>query len=129
MSALITKNLLSRALNIIPPVSVTVFKFLGNTITDFGQAIPSFDAGTVYPKSSAQPLQNAIYTQLGLDFQKEYKAVYVNCQLNGTDKQETPDYVVIDGERWNVFKGNDWTSYDGWSSAIVVKQIGEDDAP
>lgn len=120
--SLLTHNLLVHALRIIPSSQVQVFHFTENTITEGGQSVPSYeDLGTF--NGSIQGVTNELYAELGLDFQKEYKKVFVPTQLNGSDTQTTPDYVSFYGSNWTVFKSNKWTEYDGWDYAIVVRQI------
>lgn len=116
---LLRSNLLKRANRLIPFEKITFQKWTGNTFQD-GIAVPTFAEG-VEIKASVQPVRTEIYEKLGLDFQKDYRSVHASVQMNGTDKQAVPDRMIYQGFEWNVKKSNDWTEYDGWSSAVFVR--------
>lgn len=116
---LLRSNLLKRANRLIPFEKIVFQKWTGNTFQD-GIAVPTFSEG-VELSASVQPVRTEIYEKLGLDFQKDYVTVHASVQMNGTDKQATPDRMIYDGFVWNVQKSNNWFKYDGWSSAVFIR--------
>lgn len=116
---LLRSNLLKRANRLIPFEKIVFQKWTGNTFQE-GIAVPTFAEG-VELSASVQPVRTEIYEKLGLDFQKDYVTVHASVQMNGTDKQATPDRMIYDGFVWNVQKSNNWFSYDGWSSAVFIR--------
>lgn len=125
---LLRSNLLKKANRLIPFEKIVFQKWTGNTFQD-GIAVPTFAEGVEF-SASVQPVRTEIYEKLGLDFQKDYVTVHASVQMNGTDKQATPDRMVYDGYIWNVQKSNNWFKYDGWSSAVFVRiKIAETPTP
>lgn len=118
---MLRNNLLKRAQRLIPSEPVVIKKFQGFTQDDYGNNILSFSD---VPISNANiiAIPSELYAQLGLDFQKEYKKVFVSYQLNGLDRQESPDKLEFYNATWTVSKSNSWSEYDGWSYAVVVRE-------
>ena len=116
-------GLLSRALNLIRRTPVEYLKFAG-VKSEGGLDIPQYAEPVSVSDAIAQPLNNAVYKELGLDFQKEYFTVWVKedaLALEGGGR-EYPDRLVFHGKTWIIEKVRRWHEYDGWNEIICVAQ-------
>lgn len=114
-------NLLLKALNLIPPVSVTYKKFLGNTRSADGILSAAYDEGAEYPNASVQPVPTEVYHERGMDMQKKYFDVYIPAEIRALEGQEAPDVVVFGLKTYKVWKTEPWQFYDGWTKCTVVE--------
>lgn len=115
-------NLLNKALSILPKYQATWFKFDGLTVDDRGREKASYiDNGVI--KGSLQPVSLNTVIELGLDNSKEYINFYTSHDLSNTKRDGSPDYLEIDGVRYDVLDVTDWIKIDGWKGVLCIKQI------
>lgn len=117
---MIPYDILSLAYSLIPPQPIQVYRFLDNTTDSTGIERPTYGE-PIDVEASVQSVDNSVYEQLSLDFQKNYRMVYAPIQMVGLDQQENPDKLVFEGRNWIVVKTGDWTYYNGWSGVLVVE--------
>lgn len=112
-------NLLAQAFSIFPTQEFEYCAFKSKSINSLGVFINEY-----YPpvtcRGSIQAIEQTQYEKLGLDFEREYRAVYASVKLDGLGGQETPDILIFEGRRWKVIKNTPWFHMDGWSSVIVT---------
>lgn len=122
---LLRKNLLNRALHIIPSEQFQYIKYLGAAINDFGISIPSY-AEPVTIQGSVQAVENALYQQMGLDLEKNYRYFYCAQDIRGNAENPQPDRFYYDNKIWEVVKNSQWFTYDGWCGVVAVWLKDED---
>jgi hypothetical protein len=113
-------NLLKMALSIIPRVQFQVKRFASQVPNDIGLTVPTY-AAPVTVWGCVQAVDNSAYQQLGLEFGKNYIAVWAEIAMLGIDKQEVSDQIIYDSKTFNVVTSTDWMNYNGWSSIIAVE--------
>lgn len=113
-------NLLNQAFNMIPPQEFVFYKFSGKSINAMGVMQNTYSMG-IMCKGSIQAVDQALYEQLGLDAQKEYRQVWSSQKMIGLDKQATPDRLYFEDAYWNVVRDTPWHAMDGWCNVLVVK--------
>lgn len=113
-------NVLLRALSAVPPSTLIYKKFKGNKKALNGILIPSYNAPITISNASIQPLPTRIYQMLGLDFQSDYRRVFVPTSAVSLDGQISSDVFEFDGRTWHAIGNTVWHSYDGWNELIVV---------
>lgn len=116
---MILNNLLEEAFDIIPTQPFEYCAFKGKTVNELGVFVNEY-AAPVQCYGSIQALEQTQYEKLGLNFEREYRAVYASVPMKGLDKQETPDLLIFDGRRWKVLRNTPWAHIDGWNGVIVT---------
>lgn len=113
-------NVLIKALGAIPPSTLVYKKFSENKRALNGMLIPSYNAPTTISNASIQPLPTKIYQMLGLDFQRDYRRIFVPTSAVSLDGQLSADIFEFDNRTWHAIGNTVWHSYDGWNELIVV---------
>lgn len=113
-------NVLIKALGAIPPSTLVYKKFAENKRALNGMLIPSYNAPITISNASIQPLPTKIYQMLGLDFQRDYRRVFVPTSAVSLDGQLSADIFEFDNRTWHAIGNTVWHSYDGWNELIVV---------
>lgn len=130
--SLLRKNLLKKALKLIPGESYQFLKYQGEEVNDFGISVPAYATPvTITPKSGmVQSPENSIYQQLGLSLDKNYKIFYASTSILGNEAQPQPDRFIYDGKVFETVRNTDWFNYDGWCGvlAVEIKRDRENDA-
>ena len=114
-------NLLNKALTVIPKQSFIWKQFLSNSINEFGVKVPVYGE-PIECKGSIQRIELGLYQQLGLDFARDYRAIYGSYNLEGIEKKEQPDIVIFSGAIWSIVKDSPWYDYNGWNGVLVVRE-------
>lgn len=117
---LLTKNLLKKALKLIPPESYLYYQYLGESVNEIGISVPSY-ADPIAIVGSVQSPENSMYNQLGLSLDKNYKIFYGAISINGNETQNQPDRFLYDGRIFETVKNTNWFNYDGWSGVLAVE--------
>lgn len=118
--SLLRSNLLQKALNIIPPETFQYEKFEGEGINEMGIMIPTY-ADPITVSGSVQSPENALYEQLGLSLEKNYKIFYGSSKIKGNEAQSQPDRFIYQGKTYETIKNADWFNYDGWCGVLTVE--------
>lgn len=113
-------NVLLKALSAVPPSSLVYKKFLGNKRALNGILLPDYADSVVISSASIQPVPTRVYQMLGLDFQREYRRVFVPTAAVSLEGQLSSDIFEFDGKVWRSVGNTPWNSYDGWNELIVV---------
>lgn len=113
-------NVLLKALSVIPPSSVLYRKFKGNNRAPNGMLLPEFEEGVLIQNASVQPVSTRVYQMLGLNFQKEYRRIFVPTAAVALEGQLSSDIFEFDNKVWRSIGNTPWHSYDGWNEIIVV---------
>jgi hypothetical protein len=117
---LLEENLLEIALGVIPGENFIYRRFLGTVENEIGLNVPQF-AEPIEVTGSIQGVELDVYSQLGLDFQKNYRLVYASIDMKGIEEQEIPDRLEFYGLTWSVVKTVPWVKYNGWNGVLVVE--------
>ena len=117
---LLTKNLLKKALILIPPESYLYYQYQGESVNEIGISIPTY-ADPITIVGSVQSPENSMYNQLGLSLDKNYKIFYGAISINGNETQNQPDRFLYDGKIFETVKNTNWFNYDGWSGVLAVE--------
>ena len=117
---LLTKNLLKKALKLIPPESYLYYQYQGESINEIGISVPIY-ADPITIVGSVQSPENSMYNQLGLSLDKNYKIFYGAISINGNETQNQPDRFLYDGRIFETVKNTNWFNYDGWSGVLAVE--------
>lgn len=115
-------NLLLQALTVIPPKTVIYKKFKGNVRKPNGVLVPEYEEPITISMAIAQPVSKEAYQKLGLDFQKEYRKVWIPINAMAMSNQLSSDKFIIDNQTWNVWGDTIWETYDGWNEILVVSE-------
>lgn len=113
-------NVLTKALGAIPPSTLVYKKFSENKRALNGMLIPSYNAPITISNASIQPLPTKIYQMMGLDFQRDYRRIFVPTSAVSLDGQLSADIFEFDNRTWHAIGNTVWHSYDGWNELIVV---------
>jgi hypothetical protein len=115
-------NLLLQALSVIPPKSVTYMKFKANVRTPNGVLVPQYESPIFVAQAHVQPVSKEAYHKLGLDFQKEYRRVWIPKDVVAMEGQLSSDKLRFDNRDWIVWGDTTWETYDGWNELLVVAE-------
>ena len=115
-------NLLEDAFDAIETMEVLVYKQseryknnVGQYVTDFAEPV-AFDG-------SVQAVDRRAYLQLGLDFAKTYKTIYVCAEAHTLERNTTGDQIGVGNYRYEVVSDLDWFEIDGWVGLLCVRLI------
>lgn len=115
-------NLLLQALTVIPPKTVIYKKFKGNVRKPNGVLVPEYEESITISMAIAQPVSKEAYHKLGLDFQKEYRRVWIPKDVVAMEGQLSSDKLRFDNRDWIVWGDTTWETYDGWNELLVVAE-------
>lgn len=118
--SLLRSNLLNKALNIIPPESYQYEKYIGEEVNALGIKVPTY-ADPVTMTGSVQSPENALYEQLGLSLEKNYKIFYGSSDIKGNEAQPQPDRFIYQGLTYETVRNTNWFVYDGWCGVLAVE--------
>ena len=121
---LLRKNLLNKALKLIPSENYLYYQFKEDEINELGIKTPAY-YNPVLIKGSVQSVENSLYQQLGLSQEKNYKIFYGAKSINGNATQNQPDKFLYDGKIYETVKITNWFNYDGWSGVLTVEKKDE----
>lgn len=119
-------NLLELAMPIIHTVTEAmggVFSFrslTGEEKTRIGTKIPKY--GKWNPvQGEVQPVQRSRYSDLGLDFSKNYINAWGSVVMNTVTEMKQPDQILWRGMLWTVTAVNEWNPQNGWVNVTAVQ--------
>ncbi len=70
---------------------------------------------------SMQPVNVALYSQLGLDLQKNYHHLWTSADVLATNRDREGDLVIFGGKHWQCQSDRDWRMVDGWRKMLMVE--------
>ena len=114
-------NVLKMAQRVIKKQNFTYNKFVSRTKNDIGQYVPTFMS---YPISgNIQPVNQNIYQQMGLDFQKTYVIFHVSEVDIGDVNRDTSGDEIIYNE--HIYQGlsklQDWYTQRGFMTLLGIQ--------
>lgn len=113
-------NLLNNAFKLIAKQTVDWYKFNARALNDIGIYEDVYDS-PLSIQGSFQPIHKELYTNLGLDFAKDYANFYVSTNLIGLGRDYSGDYLIFNSERYVVQDNSEWFPIDGWTGVLVIK--------
>lgn len=119
------RNLLKRALRVLPTQTVEWFSFDGEQEDDAGYAIPSYTSKGVI-KGSFQPMEVKDALQSGLNTSRQYAMFYTNANIQNVERDTSPDYVVYHNKRYDVIGVVSWMNEDDWKAVTLVEVVYEE---
>jgi hypothetical protein len=113
-------NLFLRAIRLIKPTTVQYLKFSGRTQNAARQWVAAFE--TAVPiQASVQAVARSSYTDMGLDFQKNYIKIFAAANLVNIKRDSSGDRFIYNGMLYQIEDQNTWFLLDGWASCIAVE--------
>jgi hypothetical protein len=113
-------NLFLRAIRLIKPTTIQYLKFSGRTQNTARQWVSAFE--TAIPiQASVQAVSRSSYTDMGLDFQKNYIKVFAAIDLVNIKRDSSGDRFIYNGMMYQIEDQNTWFLLDGWASCIAVE--------
>lgn len=113
-------NLLRLAMGPIRRQTLQHRAFTGRTINSVGDYVSTF-AAPVDITGSMQPVNRALYQQLGLNLAKNYSMLYTEANVMPTERDREGDYVDFGGRVWQCESDQDWRAVDGWRKFLCVE--------
>lgn len=110
-------NLLSMAFRIIAQQTVGYRHYLGRSINPVGQEVSNYGA-SISITGSMQPVARSLYTQNGLDFNKDYYTFYAPIHVVDLGRDVSGDRIIYNGTVFQVESANDWFTVDGWVGVL-----------
>jgi hypothetical protein len=72
-------------------------------------------------KGSIQAVNKQVYQNLGLDYQKNYIAIFVSADLIDLGRNQSGSIVEWQGKAWQLTTETDWFKIDGWVKVLAVE--------
>lgn len=118
--SLLRKNLLKKALKLIPSETYQYLKYDTETTNALGIKVATYKEPVII-KGSVQSPENSIYEQMGLSLEKNYKVFYGAIDIKGNEQKPQPDRFIYYDKTYEVVKNSDWFNYDGWCGVLAVE--------
>lgn len=122
MSGVPGSNLLEDAFDAIETIEVLVFKRGERYKNNVGQYVTDF-AEPVAFEGSVQAVDRRAYTQLGLDFAKTYKTIYLCADAHTFTRNTAGDQIGVGVGRYEIVSDLDWFEIDGWVGLLCVRLL------
>jgi len=119
-------NIVDLALPIIHTVTEAmagIFSFqslIGEEKTKIGTKIPKYGKWTPV-QGEVQPVQRSRYSDLGLDWTKNYINAWGSVVMKGLTEVKQPDRILWNGMLWVVTAVNEWNPQNGWVNVTAVQ--------
>lgn len=107
------------AVRLIAQTAIVYYQYTGRTLNEVGQDVVTY-AAPVTVLGSYQPVQRAMYEQLGLDFTKNYYNFYVPSDFLDVSRDVSGDQITYNGRRFQCQSNTEWFSIDGWQAVLTV---------
>lgn len=112
-------NILNIALSVIPKQAFEYYEYDTKANTDIGIDEVGYKAPiTLY--GSIQPVTQAVYIEMGLDFTKRYYNAFCSRFINDVKRDVSSDKVMYNGQTMQVIGKTEWSAYNGWDSFLMV---------
>lgn len=113
-------NILAAALSIIAPSKFQYLQFDNRTLNSIGLNVTNYKA-PVNATGSIQPVARNLYTNMGLDFQKNYWNFYVPQNTIDVNRDVSGDQAIFQGQRFQFLSKTPWFGVDGWNAVLAVE--------
>ncbi len=71
--------------------------------------------------ASVQAVLREKYTELGLEFQKNYVKIFVDKDVVDIDRDASGDYFIFGGKTYKLADETTWFEQDGWTGCLAVE--------
>lgn len=113
-------NLLALAMGPIASQQLGWRAFVSRTTNAPGDVVSTF-ASEVQIYGSFQPVNKALYQQLGLDLAKSYWNLYTSADVHPTARDCEGDMLSYNGKTYQAESDQDWRGPDGWRKLLCVE--------
>lgn len=115
-------NLLAMALRVIAAQSFTYNAFLSRALTSVGQYVATYKA-PITVQGSVQPVPRELYTQYGLDFQRNYVIFYAPINTLDIKRDVSGDQIIFGCSSYQCVSITNWFRQDGWDGVLAVEVV------
>lgn len=112
-------DLLSLALQVVDPATVSYYRFNNRTENSIGQYISQYNA-PISVFGSVQPLPRRFYRDLGLNFNTSFYTFYASVDMLDLARDVSGDFIVFNNRRLEFQSSTPWFPVDGWDSVNCV---------
>lgn len=113
-------NLHRIASRYIPQQKAMWFRFKSREPDELGH-----DQNQYYEPVEIRGSWQAVDTQdaqsMGFDSNTVYRRLYTSHDIKGIQRGTSPDYLVVNGKKYDVMGDADWYEQDGWKSVICIE--------
>lgn len=113
-------NLLNLAMSLIAKQQLKYYAYVGRTVAVNGDYVDTY-APSVCVYGSVQPIKRSLYTQMGLDFQKNYHNIFVPQAITDVRRATASDQFVFNCTTFQVLSNEPWFQMDGWDQTLCVE--------
>ena len=113
-------NVLRLAMGPIASQTLGWRKFVKRDTNEVGDLVSTF-ATSVGILGSFQPVNKALYQQLGLDLAKSYWNLYTSANVKPTARDRQGDMLSYCGRLYQAESDQDWRGPDGWRKLLCVE--------
>lgn len=113
-------NILNMALSVIARQSFQYYKFAARVTNEAGFDVPTYSA-PLSITGSVQPIPRTMYSNLGLDFQKNYYNFYLAKNIIDINRDVSGDQMVFNCKQYQCISKTDWFALDGWDAVLCVE--------
>lgn len=113
-------NILSQALRVIQPQTLQHRAFVSRVENAAGDTLPTF-AAPVSIQGSMQPVNKALYQQLGLNLAKNYSTLFVFGTVQPVARDRDGDLVIFAGKTWQCESDWDWSGVAEYRKILCVE--------
>jgi len=114
------ENLLDLALTIIATTTIQYYAFDSRATNEILLDVTTY-AAPVDVEASVQAVPRKVYSDMGLDFNKEYIAIWASQEFENLMRDRPGDQVGFGGERYEIMEESDWFTIDGWDAVLAIK--------
>ncbi|EMB3081667.1 hypothetical protein QPK77_09475 [Providencia rettgeri] len=72
-------------------------------------------------RGSWQAVNTQDAQSMGFDSNQIYRRFYTSHDIKGIQRGTSPDFLVINGKKYDVMGDADWYEQDGWKSVICIE--------
>ena len=113
-------NLLRITLRAIKRQKVTYYQALERIVNNIG-VYETFFAAPVTIIGSFQTVPRNMYTEKGLDFNRDYYIFYTTTEIIDIQRDVTNDRLAFEGNLYQCEANNTWIGVDGWLGVICCR--------
>ncbi|PHM70346.1 hypothetical protein [Xenorhabdus sp. KJ12.1] len=113
-------NLQRIASRYIPQQTVQWYRFRSRELDELGQWQNTYH-DPIAIRGSWQAIDTQDGQDMGLDTAKVYRKFYTTHDIRHIQREQSPDFMVFAGRRYDVMGDADWYTQDGWLSIVCIE--------
>lgn len=113
-------NILRSALRLLGNQTVILYRYAGRVTTPTGRDVSAFSPPITHPEGSVQAVPRTRYSDLGLDYSKDYVTWFVPTIVQGVERDRSPDRFIFGIRLYEVHSVTPWNRQDGWNEVVGV---------